>query len=94
MRAVPVMRIKRKNPSVLPVVCVVVLSEYRPIMQRRIEYAVSAYVGRNVLRIIRYYVLVLRHALSIQAVLKINIIMIKQLCKEIPGQHIGNYLDS
>lgn len=59
------------SPASVPVVCVVILSEYRPIMQRRIEYAVSAYVGRNVLRIIRYYVLVLRHALSIQAVLTI-----------------------
>lgn len=76
---------KRKNTPALPVVCVVIVSEYRPIMQRRIKYAVSAYVGRNVLRIIRYYVFVLRHALSIQAVLKINISVIKHLCKEIPG---------
>jgi len=54
----------------LPVVCVVVLSENRPIVHRGTENAVSAYVRWNVLRIIGYYVLVLRYALSIETILK------------------------
>jgi len=54
----------------LPVVCVVVLSENRPIVHRRTENAVSAYVRWNILRIIGYYVLVLRYALSIETILK------------------------
>jgi len=56
----------------LPVVCIVVMSEYRPGVYCGIEYAVPAYIRRNVLRIIRYYVLVLCHALPVQAVLEIK----------------------
>lgn len=77
----------------LPVVCVVVMSEYRPAMYCGIEYAVSAHVRRNVLRVVRYYVLVLRHALPVQAVLEINDRAIKQLCKDISGRYMpNNYL--
>lgn len=68
------------------------MSEYRPGVYCGIEYAVSAYVRRNVLRIIRYYVLVLRHALPVQAVLEINVNdqTIKQLCKDILRRYMSN----
>lgn len=58
----------------IPVVCAVILREYRPTVQRRIENAVSAHICRDVLRVIWYYVLVLRYALSIQAILKLTVI--------------------
>jgi len=80
----------------LPVICIVVMSEYRPGVYCRIEYAIPAYIRRNVLRIIRYYVLVLRDALPVQAVLKINVNdqAIKQLCKDISRRYMPNIVIS
>lgn len=72
------------------------MSEYRPGMYCGIEYAVSAYVRRNVLRIIRYYVLVLRHAFPVQAILETNVNdqTIKQLCKDISRRYMSNIIIS
>jgi len=80
----------------LPVICVVVMSEYRPGVYCRIEYAIPAYIRRNVLRIIRYYVLVLRDALPVQAVLEINVNDqgIKQLCKDTSRRYMSNIVIS
>lgn len=72
------------------------MSEYWPGVYCGIEYAVPAYIRRNVLRIIRYYVLMLRYTLPIQAVLKINVNdqAIKQLCKDISRRYMSNIVIS